>query len=141
MTSLGEITQPIINNISGTTAGTLSLTSEIADMPVTGVALTTAITSATTIPNASFVKITFGSSPLNYYNLKTNSTTQLSGDFFIIKNVGALQGIVRLFNQPATGIINGITATTGSYMDFALLSGKKLVVYVLTTGTVSVTYL
>jgi hypothetical protein len=131
------VTQPVINNSTGAAGGTLNLVpTDITDFPVTSSVLLAAVVSTGATPNGRYVLLTFSAST-HGYAIEAQPTV---GDFFIVKNVGAITGTVRLFST-AISAINGVNISGGSYMDFGLSSGKKLIVYVGTIGNISVTYM
>ncbi len=130
------VTQPVINNSTGATGGTLTLQ--------TGEIVTTALTSAASpalpgsaTPDGTFGTIDFSSNV--YCSVRSDAG---AGDFFIVKNISAVSGTVALYNGSA-GIasINGVSIASGSYIGFGLSSGKKIVVYTKTAGVISVSYL
>ena len=138
MSSLGLVSQPIINNTTGVSDGSLTLTSEITDV-VGSVSLTpSAPGSANT--NGSFISVSFTTS---LYYLPV-SCYAIAGDFFLIKNTSAVTGTVRLYHGTGAtsgSSINGIpTSVNDDFMDFSLSSGKKLVVYCKTVKKLSVSY-
>lgn len=139
MSSLGVVSQPVINNTTGVSDGSLTLTSEIVD--VTGNVTLTPSEPATANTNGSFISVTFTSS--SYYLLSRCDAT--AGDFFLIKNTGAISGTVRLYHGTggtSGSSINGIpTSADGDFIDFALSTGKKLAVYCKTTKKISVSYI
>jgi hypothetical protein len=138
MSSLGVVSQPVINNTTGVSDGSLTLTSEITD--VSGSVTLTPSEPASANANGSFISVSFTTS--SYY-LATRCDA-VAGDFFLIKNTGAISGTVRLYHGTggtSGSSINGIpTSTNGDYIDFALSTGKKLAVYCKTVKKLSVSY-
>lgn len=135
MSSLGVVTQPVINNTTTNTGGTLTLGT---DQITSGTCTARAVGDLTidTVPKGEFTTITF-SSGLEYCNVDTTGSV---GDMFVVKNIGALSGKVRIFAALA-GSINSVPAGVGDYLEFSLSSGKKLVYYIHSTaGRISVTY-
>ena len=131
------VTQPVINNSTGRSGGTLNLIpTNITDFSVTSSLVLASVVSTGATPNGRFVLLTFASSTHGY---AVEATPNL-GDFFIVKNVGAITGTVRLFTTNASAI-NGVNISAGSYIDFGLSSGKKIIVYVGSPSNISVTYL
>jgi hypothetical protein len=131
------VTQPVINNSTGRAGGTLNLVpTDITDFSVTSSLVLASVVSTGATPNGRFVLLTFAAST-HGYAVEAQPTV---GDFFIVKNVGAITGTVRLFTNVASAI-NGVNIGAGSYMDFGLSSGKKIIVYVGTALNISVTYL
>lgn len=133
------VTQPVINNSTGRSGGTLNLVpTDITDFSVTSsVVLTTLVPAAPgNTPNGRFVLLTFAASTHGY----AVQAAPTVGDFFIVKNVGAITGTVRLYTTAASAI-NGVNISAGGYIDFGLSSGKKIIVYVGTALNISVTYI
>ncbi len=133
------VTQPVINNSTGRSGGTLNLVpTDIIDLSVTSsVVLTPALPAAPgATTNGTFVLLTFAASTHGY----AVEAAPAVGDFFIVKNVSAITGTVRLYTTAASAI-NGVNISAGGYIDFSLSSGKKIIVYVGTASNISVTYL
>jgi hypothetical protein len=131
------VTQPVINNSTGSAGGTLNLVpTDIIDFSVTSSLVLASVVSTGATPNGRFVLLTFAASTHGY----AVEAAPAVGDFFIVKNVGAITGTIRLFTTAASAI-NGVNVSAGSYMDFGLSSGKKIIVYVGTASNISVTYL
>jgi hypothetical protein len=129
-----NVTQPVINNTTGITGGTLTLTPDTSEMANSTVTVNAA-TVAATIVAGNFYQVTFNDPT---YIL----TMTLSGnvaDLFIVKNVGAISGSVQIIGGSASIVLNQIPIGTGN-ITFGLSSGKKLVIYTKTANKISVTY-
>lgn len=138
MSSLGLVSQPVINNTTGVSDGSLTLTSEFTDIIGSATLTPSAPGSANT--NGSFISISFASS--TYY--LPVSCDAVAGDFFLIKNTSAVSGTVRLYHGTGATVgssINGIpTSANDDFMNFILSTGKKLAVYCKTVKKLSVSY-
>lgn len=138
MSSLGSVSQPIINNTTGVAEGSLTLDSEIDNVTGSSTLSPSAPGSANT--NGSFISVTYATT--SYY-LAVRSDA-VAGDFFLVKNTGAVTGYVRIYHGTGATVgssINGVpTSSNNDYMDFVLSSGKKLVIYCKTVKKISVSY-
>lgn len=138
MSSLGVVSQPIINNATGVSDGSLSLTSEFTD--VSGSVTLTPSLPGSANTNGSFISVSFTTSS-HYLAARCDAVV---GDFFLIKNTGAISGTVRLYHGTGAtsgSSINGIpTSANGDYIDFSLSAGKKMVIYCKTVKKLSISY-
>jgi hypothetical protein len=135
------VTQPVINNTTGVIGGTLTLTPDPTELTnVTATTTTATPVNPATSPgnNGSFYQIIFANSTHGY----AVDSTAAVGNMILVKNVGAVSGFIRIYNSNGSAVaLNQVSVANGSYIDFALSSGKKLIVYTNTATKISVSYL